>query len=317
MDKCLQELFDYCNIPKAGRKIISDDFDLKTQAIEGFSKDNDSFKYLNPISLACRFFFDTKEIEYLYHFLPISDAVNIIKSRTFYIGNQNDMNDPLEKNFVWYKCRDYLKNFYKSQYVLEIFDSLKHYALENMLDTYVWSFTTGKNTHLLHNYGQAALEINASLTYKKLNINNHIFPAKDVLNVVLVPGVYPIKVCYDESVQNDYIFHLADYFFELINKYDDVETCKYLIHVLTFYMLVFKGKSWSKENEYRFLIARPIIKNKKSYDYLFNNKPKIKGSIEPSNLVSILINKEKMESVDFLKHVLMDNGFEDVTISKV
>lgn len=317
MDKDLQELFDYCNIPKAGRKILSDDFDLKAEAIEGFSEDHESFKYLNPLSLSCRFFFDTKEIKYLYHFLPIDDAVNIIKSRTFYIGNQNDMNDPLEKDFVWNKCRDYLKETYRSKYVLEIFDSLKNYALENMFDTYVWSFTTGRNQHLLHSYGRAALKLNASITYQQLKINNSNFTAKNVLNVVLVPGVYPIKVCYDESIQNEYIYHLADYFFELINECNDLETCKYLIHVLTFYMLVFKGKSWSKENEYRFLIARPINKRKKSYECLFYNKPKIKGNIEPSNLYSILINKEELASVDFLKHFLVDNGFENVTVNKV
>lgn len=317
MYKNLQDLFDYCSIPTAGQKIISNDFDLKDKAIEGFSEDKDSFKYLSPISLACRFFFDTKEIKYLYHFLPINDAVNIIKSKTFYIGNQNDMNDPLEKSFVWCKCRDYLQNVHESQYVLEIFDSLKEYALQNMLDTYVWSFTTGRNTHLIHNYGQAALKLNASRTYEQLNTNNHVFASTNKLNVDLIPGVYPIKVCYDSSIQNEYISYLADLFFKLVGEYDDIETCKYLIHVLTFYMLLFKDRSWSRENEYRLLISRPITKNHRSYDCLFRNKSKIKGKINQSNLVSILISKEKKKSVSFLKQVLIDNGFENTTTKAI
>lgn len=316
MHEDLQELFDYCGIPMTGQEIIANDFDLKNKAIKEFSNNKDVFKYLNPISLSCRFFFNTEDVTCLYHFLPITDAVNIIKSKTFYIGNQNDMNDPLEKNYVWYKCREYLEKVYNSKRVLKEFDNFKDYALKNMFDTYVWSFTVGRNTHLLNNYGQCALKLNSKITYRQLKSSNCNFSSTVVLNAILIPGVYPIKVCYDESIQNDCISHLADYFYELISQ-DDLDSCKYLIQVLTFYMLVFKGESWSKENEYRLLISRPVNKKQKSYDCLFHNKPKVKGNIVPNNLLSILITKENMNLVDSFRQLLIENSFENTTIKLV
>lgn len=312
----LDELFRYCQIPRAGQRYLS--LYCKNEALKNFSSNHEAFKYLNPYGLACRFFFATKDVPYLYHFLPGKDLEKILQSGIFYIGNQKNMNDPLEKDYVWLKVRKYLKDHSSSSDVVTKFDSLKKIAYSRMLDTYVWSFTREINSkYFSHNYGNMAFEVKTSLIWKFLNKSNKKFNSKNLFHVELVPSVYPIKICYDIDVQNEYIFYLAKLFLQACEEHD-LESCEYLISVLTFYMLVFKNNTWSQEKEYRFLISRPIENGKEMCDCYFLGKPKIKGLINPKILSSVIISKSQKSKnyISEIKKSLLNQGFNSTRIKE-
>lgn len=164
MEQDLEELFSYCEIPKWGQKQFCSMHESLTSVIQRFKANPYLFKHLDISAIMCRFFWSEKEIPYLYHYLNKSDLIKIIKSRKFFIGNQEDMNDPLEKKYVPTKALHALQNRKESNKKVEY---LKGIVFNDELDTYVWSFTKNPYSYAMQNYGDTVFSVNTRSLIKQ------------------------------------------------------------------------------------------------------------------------------------------------------
>jgi len=327
MDTGLQELFDYCQIPESGQKYIEKYY--KEQALNAFYNNRDEFKYLNFISLIAKFGVNVKErpYNYLYHYLFKNDLIQILKSGQFYIGKQDDMNDPQEHYFTMQRMRVWLLSKYKGQTNL-VDDRFQDLFFKTPYWTYLWSFTTDRNSQAMQRYGDTCIRVDSKRVYDDLMESCTNFKKGQRDTVPLTPPLLmPLKVCYDNNVINDYTEYLADAFSRYFEE-DNEAGMQEIIDFLKFYSMIFKNSILKEEKEIRFVLNRPIFTSKKPYDIEVSKKYKLIGKITPENLTSIIVNHQtdtwyqgkQINTIDDtirdLRYVVQECGFKQTRISK-
>ncbi len=327
MDLTLNEVCDYCSISEDGKKILEKNYNPK-EIVSEFELNKDQFKYMNFISFLAKFGFDLNgsKNRYLYHYLFKNDLINILKSRKFYIGKQEDMNDPREKYYAMDRFRVFLlKKKSDAKLIDKTFQDL---FFKTPYWTYIWSFTSDRNSMAMQNYGDVAIRIKATDIYTELqNKNNEFRCGQENIIPLTPPLLLPIKVCYSNNVHNEYLNYLADMFSSYFHK-DNQKGMQDVVDYLKFYSMVFKNPVLKEEKEIRFIINRPLFMNKKPFDTKFRDKYKLIGLITPEILTSITVNHKTdswyqgkqintiSDTMRDLKYVLEDEGFSNTRVGK-
>lgn len=320
MDLTLNEVCDYCNIAEDGKKILEKNYNPK-DIVSEFELNKDQFKYMNFISFLAKFGFDLNgpQNRYLYHYLFKNDLINILKSKKFYIGKQEDMNDTREKYYAMDRFRTFLlKEKADAKLIDKTFQDL---FFKTPYWTYIWSFTPDGNSMAMQNYGDVAIRIKATDIYTDLqNRNNEFRRGQENIIPLTPPLLLPIKVCYSNNIHNEYLNYLADMFSSYFHK-GNQKGMQDAVDYLKFYSMVFKNPVLKEEKEIRFIINRPLFMNKPPFDTKFHDKYKLIGSITPEILTSITVNHKTdswyqgkqintiSDTMRDLKYVLEDEGF--------
>lgn len=326
MNEELNKLFNYCQIPSMGQEYINKYY--KEQALTEFQLNKNRFKYLNFIAFIARFGVDlTKQpYNYLYHYLFKNDLIKILNSQEYYIGNQNDMNDPQESNFAMQRMRVWLNDKNKQFDLID--NQFQNMFYRRPYQTYLWSFTTNRNSQAMQRYGDTVIRVNSGLIYDDLQKSCDEFREgqKDVVPLT-PPLLIPIKVCYDNNIINEYTDYLAEIFTESYKK-NNQAGMQEVVDYLKFYSMVFKNPLLKEEEEIRFIINRPLFTCKQPYDVMINQKMKLLGHITPENLSSITVNHQTdtwyqgrqtnsiSDTIRDLKYVIKDCKFYKTRVNK-
>lgn len=319
-DKVLDQIFEDCHFTQAGKEVILSNWINDTKNI--YSKNPEIFKYCTPYGITGRFLFNQNDRSTLYHYLPWKDLKKIIKSKKFYIGYQDQMNDPLDRKYIYGIARNLLIKRRVSTSTLNAFLQL---SKRTVFDRYIWSFSANNHSLAMQNYGDVAMEmdVNSIIDYLT-NKNDEFYIIKKLKDRPKLP-IFPVKVCYDPKVHYEYANVAINKFIDGFNNHDYINMM-FGVEAFDFYSMIFKRKILEEEQEYRFIISRvkPIKESWHTWDKKINTRNKIIGEVTKDNLKSIIVNHKISENktvqwdnaISKIHNSLEENGFLNTRVRR-
>lgn len=314
-----EQMFKYCEISEDGQKyFFNDSIENQTIMLAAFKHNPFMAKYIYMPILALRFVFNTENHKRIYHYLNHKNLLPIVKSKCFYVGNQQEMNDSLEGKYSWDLASDLLDEKDNSSQIKELFEEIKR---RRPFDSYIWSFTSDENNMALQNYGDIAVVMNPQKTFESLanKYTNPEFKDMSTGNAF----VFPLHVIYNREIQIEYLSNTLDIWLNSIKignygDYQDASLAMYL------YSLAFKHPKYHQEEEIRFIINKIPKADGNGYDVKIGGKRKLEAPFLPTLCNEIIVNHraDKGENDNIytvqakVKDILDNYGFNNTTVRK-
>lgn len=281
----VEQMFKYCEISEDGQQyFFKDSIENQKIMLAAFKHNPFMAKYIYIPMLALEFVFNTENHKRIYHYLNHENLLPIVKSKCFYVGNQQEMNDSLEGKYSWSLSSDLLDEKENSPQIKELFEEVKR---RQPFDSYIWSFTLDENNMALQNYGDIAVVMNPQKTFESLasKYTNPEFKDMSTGNAF----IFPLRVIYDRKTQIEYLSNTLDIWLNSIKignygDYQDASLAMYL------YSLVFKHPKYHQEEEIRYIINKIPDANGNGYDVKIGGKRKLEAPFLPTLCNEIIVN---------------------------
>lgn len=319
-NKVLKQIFENCHFTQAGKELTLSNYAEDAKNI--YSRALEIFKYCTPFGITGRFLFNQNSCPILYHYLPWRNLKMIIQSGQFYIGHQDQMNDPWDRKYIYRIAEELLIEKGVSLVALNTFRKLSQRPI---FDRYVWSFTANNHSFAMQNYGDTAIGMDVfDMIHYLTNKNDEFYIIKKIKEAPKLP-VFPIKVCYNSEIHYEYANVAIGKFIDGLRHHDYLKMM-FGVEAFDFYSMIFKRKILEEEQEYRFIISRPKLMKESwhTWDKKVNGGNKIIGEVTADNLKSIVINHRISENkniqwdnaISKIQFFLKENGFLNTRVRK-
>lgn len=275
---------------------------------------------------------DLKTPKLIYHYCSAEAFMSIIQSKSLWLTDIKNMNDPLEgkwatERFVGICRQNYSKKF-REQVIIGL---LEYSATYGMPEAFVSCFTDSfTSDYHWKNYADEGKGFCIAFNTEKLGIRN-IFPRMHQIKnkKLLIDHLHLCPVLYNQDIQ---IGYLSTYFTELVELWNQGNNKKLneKFEELNIFIPMLKNSSWMGENEWRVIhmipknIFRSMLHEKKNLQFLKNLNfhmkngkispyfiwPFCKGFINP--IEKIIIGQENSINPETISLLLLKNGFTDL-----